>query len=434
MKKTVKLKMYEPAQIQKNAHRIAYEEEPFITLLAWGRQSGKSIYMKNDCFMYALNHPKSTVLFLSPIQDQSNKVMNELDAVFEEYRSTWELIIKKFDRKWNTFYFQNGSVLRFKSADSGDNLRGGTYDRVYLDEAAYMDLDFIQQVVFPFVTRTGGRLVMASTFKGKNWYWDWYNEGLDEGNWDRIKSMKATYRDLVEFPEVIDHVENNIRPNMSKASFAQEYLCEPVDGGTLFTDIEGCIREVTSEDVEGKRLFIGMDIGISQDYTVLTCVTEDNVIVDIDRFHYKDSNMTNDEFRKRIIDFVHKHYEWLHTGYFELNNNQFLYDELCDMDDKFMMKMLPMQVTPTSKPDMVNNLILLFDHGRIVIPNNEELKAEVKELVKELYDFKGRKDLTTGNIRFAGDKNRHDDSVMSLSHATWCCFEELDGGFIEFHR
>jgi hypothetical protein len=428
MKKSIEVKLYEPARIQRMFSRINWVDKPFISLAAWGRQSGKSVWMRMDAFAYCMNNKRKKVIWLSPIQAQSNLALEELFVMFESNRELWDHIVEKVDRRYPCIYFKNGSRLWFKSMDSGDNLRGGTYHRVYMDEAAYMKEEDIKTIVFPYVTRTKGRIVMVSTFKGRNWFWDWYLEGQDSDNKDRIISMKATYQDLTEFPEVIEHVENNIRPSMSKAEFAQEYLCNPTDSKSLFMDVEARVYtdELTTEDLECRR-FVGIDVGFSQDYTVLTCINEHGKVIDIDRFHYKDSNMSNDQFRERIYQFLRKHETWLDTAHFERNNNQFLYDELFDGDELFRRTTLDFLVTPTTKSAMINHLIMLFDRGQIQIPKD-------KTLIQELYDFRGKMDLNTGTIRFAGDKGKHDDMVMSLAHAAYARFETLDGGTIEWHR
>ena len=109
-----------------------------------------------------------------------------------------------------------------------------------------------------------------------------------------------------------------------------------------------------------------------------------------------------------------------------MNNNELLYDELCEMSEVFTTRMLDVVVTPSNKPKMIHHLVWLFEKGLISVPNHEWLIAE-------LYDFKGKQDSVTGNIRFSNDKGKHDDGVMSLAHACYCALEEMDGGVIEWH-
>ena len=192
----MQIKLYTPTEPQKDFHKLVHEDKPFISCIVAGRQTGKTYYMQNDCFMRALNNPKHRMFWVSPIQDQANKVMKDIEAMFSNHQEVWDKIIKRHDRKHNEIYLYNGSFIKFRSADAGDNLRGATLDFIYLDEAAYMKLDFINEVLLPMVTRTKGRVVMSSTFNGPNWYFDRYKDGQSKSNWEEIKSIKKTYLDL----------------------------------------------------------------------------------------------------------------------------------------------------------------------------------------------------------------------------------------------
>lgn len=416
------LKIYQPTPPQQDLLDIIHNDRPLVTLAAFGRQTGKTYSLQWDAFSRCMNIPRTKVLWVSPINDQCLKVMQGIEEHFEDYKDVWDGVVKKVDRKYNNIFFQNGSVLRLRAAESGDNLRGMTQDFIYIDEAAYMKLDFIQEVLMPMVTRTGGRVAMASTFNGRNWFWEWYQRGMKEDEWTSVKSIKRTFLDLKD--KDVHRTVMTIKKGMTEAQFAQEFLCRPVSASSLFSKVEDAVnRRVPSEK---RRLFIGVDIGISQDYTVLTCIDEDYSVVDIDRFHYRDDGMTHEELKERIIAFVEKQGEWLQAGHFEVNNNELLYDELCEMSEVFTTRMLDVVVTPSNKPKMIHHLVWLFEKGLISVPNHEWLIAE-------LYDFKGKQDSVTGNIRFSNDKGKHDDGVMSLAHACYCALEEMDGGVIEWH-
>lgn len=417
------LVIYEPTQPQRDLLKIIHEDRPIVSLAAFGRQTGKTYSMQWDAFSFCMNNKRSKVLWVSPINDQCLKVVLSIEEHFEDYQDVWGTIVKKVDRKYNNIFFHNGSVLRLRAAESGDNLRGMTQDMIYIDEAAFMKLSFIQEVLMPMITRTGGRVVMSSTFNGRNWYWEWFGRGQKEENWDSVKSILRTYKDLKDAD--VNRTVLALRKGMTEAQFAQEFLCRPVSASSLFSNIEESIQGEEFVLPKHKRLFIGVDIGISQDYTVLTCIDEDYNVVDIDRFHYRDEGLDHTELKERIIAFFDKHKEWLQSAHFEVNNNELLYDELCEMSSLFATKALDVVVSPSNKPKMINHLIWLFEKHLITIPDFEWLVAE-------LYDFSGKQDSVTGNIRFANDKGKHDDGVMSLAHATWCAFEEMDGGSIEW--
>jgi hypothetical protein len=415
----MQIKLYKPTEPQKDFNRLTNEDRPFISCLVAGRQTGKTFFMQNDCVMRALNNPKHRMFWVSPIQDQANKVMKDIEAMFSNHQELWNQIVKRYDRKANELYFYNGSFIKFRSADSGDNLRGATLDYIYLDEAAYMKLDFINEVLLPMVTRTNGRVCAASTFNGPNWFYEWYKDGQIEGNWQQIKSIKRTYLDLND--DNVAKTVLGIKKSMTKAQFDQEFLCRPVSANALFSNVEDAVVQWSVQNYE--RVYIGMDIGVAQDYTVLTAMTENYEVIDIDRFNYKEEGMDSDEFKERIKAFYLKHDERLTAAYFEVNNNDLLFDDLTD--DERLYKMIPIHTTAQSKPEMIRNLIKLFEDKVIKIPKNDDL-------IKELYDFKSKRNAITGNLQFSNTDGKHDDMVMSLAIAAYCTREEQDGGVTMF--
>lgn len=415
----MQIKLYNPTEPQKDFYRLIHEDKPFISVLVAGRQTGKTFFMQNDCVMRALNNEKHRMFWVSPIQDQANKVMKDIEAMFANHQDLWNKIIKRYDRKANELYFYNGSFIKFRSADSGDNLRGATLDYIYLDEAAYMKLDFINEVLLPMVTRTNGNVCAASTFNGPNWYYEWFKQGQMEENWEQMKSIKRTYLDLND--DAVSKTVLGIKKSMTKAQFDQEFLCRPVSSNALFSNVEDAVSDLRFANYE--RLYIGMDIGVAQDYTVLTAMTADYEVVDIDRFNYKEEGMDSDEFKDRIKSFYLKHDEKLNAAYFEVNNNDLLFDDLTD-DDR-LYKMIPFHTTSKTKPEMIRNLIKLFEDKTIKIPDD-------KDLIKELYDFKSKRNPITGNLQFSNTDGKHDDMVMSLAIAAYCAREEQDGGVTMF--
>ena len=416
----MKINLYNPSQPQKDFLKVIHNEKPFVTLIVAGRQTGKTFMMMNDAVMRGLNNPRTRMFWVSPIQDQANKVMKDIEAAFINHQDLFQQIVKRFDRKNNEMYFHNGSFVKFRSADSGDNLRGATLDFIYIDEAAFMKVDFINEVLLPMVTRTGGRVVMSSTFNGKNWYWDWYQRGLLKENAQDIISVKRTYLDLND-PDV-DKTVLGIKKNMTKAQFDQEFLCRPVSADALFSNIEDAVLKHPNTE-EYERVYMGMDIGVAQDYTVLTAMNERYEVIDIDRFHYKNDGLTSETFKQRIKDFYFKHDHKLAAAYFELNNNDLLFEEITDDDEVY--KIIPFQTTAQSKPEIIRNLIKLFEDKVIKIPDYDEL-------VKELYDFKSKRNPITGNLQFSNTEGKHDDMVMSLAICAYCAKEEQDGGVTMF--
>ena len=440
----MKIKLYKPSPPQEKAKYISDVVKPYITMLAWGRQTGKTFYMTMDMIDRALSGKRGDVImWVSPIMQQSTKVFLSIETMFADHQEVWESIMKRYDRKNNFIEFFNGVVVKFQSADQGDNLRGGTVTFTYVDECAFMDYNIIEQVLMPMHMRTGGRFLWGTTFNGKNWAWKMYQDGQKSKNKDYIVSYMATYKDLnddkvTEFCELIGK-------NMTKANYAQEFLCKPISPGAIFMNIQEAVRLKYPHKDSYEQIFVGMDIGVTSDFAVLTAINEKGEMIRPQvRFNMKEDDLSADEYKGVIKDFYKEvdadyikvvkdakkgskevnYGSRLVAANFEVNNKELLYDELFD---EGLEKLYPIALTGSNKADIVNNLVRQFEDKTLTISDDEGLE-------EELGAFESKSSPVTGKMTYGNNPKhaKHDDRVMSLAHAHWCRHEELDGGQTEF--
>jgi len=418
--KSVSIKLFEPTQPQIDALDIMYNKAPLFTVLAFGRQTGKTFLTILDAITYALNNEMVSILYVSPTYENNGRIMDLVDKVFIGNEHAKNLVFSKIKYKEQEYEFKNGSRIDMRSSEQGDSLRGRTQDRIYIDEAAFMKHSFIMKVLVPMVTRTNGKLVLTSTFNGRNWFYKMFQRGQDDANEKNVISLLRTYQDLDD-PDVNAVIEG-LRSEMPKEAFAQEVLCRPISKDTLFIDVETCIHEHDLKDNE--PVCIGIDIGISNDFTVVTVINTKNEVVEIDRFNMREDHLSHKEFKDRLMSLYYKYFDRLIAAYFEVNNQELLLEELED-EYKNSYKLIPFLTTPTNKPKMINMLIKLFEQGAIKIPDYDVL-------IEELYGFKSKKNIVTGKLQYTNIGVDHDDTVMSLAIAVWCVAEEVNCGIIEF--
>jgi hypothetical protein len=416
----MEIKLFTPNEPQSDALRIIYDDRPLITLLAFGRQTGKTYMMIMDAINYCLNNDGVDIAYISPTYSQNSNVMDKVDSLFYGKDDIKQMVFKSIKYKEQKYYFHNGSSIEFLSSEQGDSIRGRTKNRVYIDEVAFMKRSFVFKIVLPFVTQTGGQLVFGSTFNGRNWFYKLYKRGLDDANKKEVISLLRTYEDLND--EDVTKVVNALRETMTKEEFAQEVLCRPITKDTLFVDVESAFGEAKEENSD--QLFIGIDLGISNDFTVVTVMNKRFEVVEIDRFNMREDHLSSGAYKERLLRLYYKYFERLVAAYMEINNNELLYDELLD-NYKDTYKIFPFITTATNKPKIINLLIKLFEDGEIVIPKNEEL-------VSELYGFKSKRNEITGRLQYKNDGVDHDDMVMSLAITAHCVDEESNSGIIEF--
>lgn len=423
--KKVDLTLYHPTIVQREGLHIIHKLRPQISLFNWGRQTGKTYMIVYDAISYALNNPGSYILFVSPVFEQNDRILKQYGNQFDKRPDIRDLIFKQIRYKAQEYAFLNGSLIAFRSAESGDNLRGRTADRIYIDETAFIDEEVFNEILLPMTTRTAGQIIMSSTPNGRNWYYDLYEKGQDISNAKQIISITRTYLDL-NVPAVTKVVEG-FRKIMTKQQFNREVLAMFISDETLFLDVERCFEKKPPppyDEKKSKKLYIGIDIGITSDYTVVTVMDEDYKVIEIDRFNMRKDGLSNKEYKQRLLKLYYKYFENLVAAYMEVNNQELLYEELMD-DFRDTYKIMAFRTTPTNKPVIINRLIKVFEDLKITIPAN-------KELVKELYAFKAKRNQITGKLQYTSGSSIHDDMVMSLAICTECVTEEKDSGIIEF--
>lgn len=426
---TKKVKLYKPTPPQVDFHYIVNDPRVDMSYLVAGRQTGKTYFLIMDALMRGLSDKNgrgtakkgNEMFWVTPIGEQGVKVMNQIDALFIGRDELREQIFKRFDRKHNEIHFHNGGFLKFRSAEQGDNLRGATLDWIYVDEAAYVNEDFVNAVLLPMLTRTNGRITFASTYKGKNWFYKKAEAAMAGELGENIKGIKRTFLDLKD-PQVEHTVLNVLKPTMSLARFNQEFMCKPVDADALFSNIDDSLLEAKAEDAE--KIFIGIDVGIVNDYTVVVGFNEKGQMCYLDRFNYRDNGLNWSSLKKRIQRPFLKYRGKVRDAYFEINGNDALYDDLIYMDGMGML--IDFKTNAESKAKIIEQLVIAFERGEIkILPDNE--------LIVELEGFVSKTNKNTGKTQYMnGAGVDHDDMVMATAIGYDCFLFNTVGGVTEF--
>lgn len=84
--------------------------------------------------------------------------------------------------------WRNGHTTWFFSGDRPDNLRGDGLVLCIVDEAAHVSERLINEVLQPAMLDCGGTIVLVSTFRGRNFYYNWHAKGMTWPNDDDCKS------------------------------------------------------------------------------------------------------------------------------------------------------------------------------------------------------------------------------------------------------
>lgn len=179
-----------------------------------------------------------------------------------------------------------GGTVQVRSADNPDSLRGEGLDFVVVDECAYVAEAAWQEALRPALSDRLGRAMFISTPAGRNWFWRYYQRGLQGGDWASW-SFPTSDNPYIEPTEI-----EAARADLPDMVFRQEYLAEFLEHeGTVFRNIAACLAapETTPSEHLGHHIVAGVDLAKQSDFTAISIVCCDcHAEVARDRFNQID--------------------------------------------------------------------------------------------------------------------------------------------------
>ena len=122
------------------------------------RQVGKTLMIENIVLYFALNYNGTTNFIVSPTLNQSRKIYKHIKQAI----ASAGLIISS-NATTLEIGLINGSIIYFKSAEQGDNLRGYTATGIIcIDEAAYIP-DSVYYTILPWADVHKAPVLICST-------------------------------------------------------------------------------------------------------------------------------------------------------------------------------------------------------------------------------------------------------------------------------
>ncbi len=392
------IKLYKPHTLQKPVHRACNDKGTFFITVNAGRQSGKTALSEQQAIFWALAKSKVLVYWVSPTQSQVSKV----------YKQVLEMLIKtpviesyKGGMGDTEIVFTNGSSIKFRSAAQEDTLRGETIDYLIVDEGAFIKESVFNEILLPMLNVRGKKCLVISTPKGKNWFFRQYQRG--KAGDDSYASFKFTSMDNPYASKVVIDIA---RDNLPASLFSQEYEGAFLDSSAIFENVQELASVKTiSAPVSGGSYWMGVDIALKDDYTVITIIDNKDEVVYYNRFNH----VTAPVLKQRLMDDVKL---WKPKKILIEENNQGL-PIIHDLKHEHKItNIVGFKTTSTSKQTIVNNLINAFSSKKIRVPNDDIYKSELETFTMTISP--------TGQPKFAAANGFHDDIPMSLAIA-WEC-------------
>jgi hypothetical protein len=174
----IKIKTNPLHQWQLDVIRL-YDEHPkdSIITIKSPRQRGKTYLLTILALREAINNSNRNVVIICPSYNIARKQYRDFTKAIKKLPN-----VLTMNKSYLEIEFCNFSIIKFKSAESGDNLRGETADLLIFDEGSFIDLETALEC-FNFCNTTHGNIVIASTptFRDENnLFYKYYKAGLDK--------------------------------------------------------------------------------------------------------------------------------------------------------------------------------------------------------------------------------------------------------------
>ena len=290
-----------------------------------------------------------------------------------------------------------GGFVAVRSADNPDSLRGEGLDFVVMDECAFMRKEAWTEAIRPALSDRLGKALFISTPKGRNWFWENYQRGINgEEGWQSW-TFPTVNNPYIEASEI-----EAAKRDLPELIFRQEYLAEFVDdSGGVFRRVQEAAVLQPSEPQAGRQYVAGVDVASSIDFTVVSVLdAESKEMVYMDRFNRVDYPVLIDR-----LESVYQRYN-LTSMVVEANSiGRPVIDELVSRG----LAIIAFTTTSATKQSIIQGLQASFENAQIKIVNNPVL-------VGELLSFESKRN-PSGGFSYSAPAGMHDDCVMSLAFA-----------------
>lgn len=391
---------------------ILADPHPYIVLTC-GRRFGKdhiaAIRVISHSFSYSSPRGNKLYAWLNPVYNPQGK---ESFRVFLQFAQSANLVKHVINTPPMEVHLVNGDRITFFSADQPDNLRGGQYDGIIVNEAGFMhNLEelWAGPIAAMLLDRSGWAYIMG-TPNGKNAFHKFYLRGLTEttqhGKPNQWKSFRfPTYANPFIKKESIDQFRDDLPEDL----FKQEYLAEFLDsGGTVFKGLSA--MRLRSQGLsllpqaDGCR--VGADLGRYRDWTVLTALSPDHKVVGFDRF----KDLTWDMVEQRIVSFMARYRGRLIIDVSNQGEG---------VAERIAARGIPTEMVKYNnrvKAQQVTNLQLLIEQGVMFVPPPSygvDPSHDISTMWIELESY-GYEITPSGNFRYTAPLGKTDDAVTSL--------------------
>ena len=210
--RTIRRAVYEPRPGQLLIHDALKR----FNVLVCHRRFGKTVLAINQLLESATmcTLPQPRFLYVAPERTQAKDVAWEFA---KHYGAPYMMGEPNISELWIPLY--NGARLFIKGASDPDKLRGPYYDGIVLDEYAQMASRTWTEVLGPALADRKGWAIFIGTPKGRNAFYNLYNDALKNPEW-YATLIKASESGVLEAAELA-----RWKGAMTPDEYEQEFEC-----------------------------------------------------------------------------------------------------------------------------------------------------------------------------------------------------------------
>ena len=374
------------------------------------RQRGKSFVCQSVLIWYALGLPKTVSAIIEPTNAQARRIFRSIK------NALWNCgVIKKANETFLEIEFINDSRIMFKSAESGDSLRGFSISGVLvLDEAAFVKQDILE-LILPWLNVHNAPMLLVSTPKIRDGvFYNYYKEGL-EGN-GKVVSIDWNEWDTSELisPEMVEQYRKILTANQFKSEILGEWLD---DDGMVFSYLRE--NTITEANVDGGgKIACGIDFGSGNggDFTAISMFSDNGEMCFLDYFN----DLSTFQQVERLANDLEKFGARIKSINAENNSignamTDLLVKELNKRGDRVLASKINRWITTNaSKARLVSQMQVALEQGKTKFLDD-------KMLLGQFTAYEAEYNPKTQTVSYNGAYGTHDDLVISTMLA-WDAF------------
>ena len=235
-------------------------------MVTCGRRYGKTTTARNALLNTAAEYPRRESAYVG----KTYRLAFKQYTAFLRNRDMRHLIRRPRLQPVPHIEWRNGHLTWFYSADRPDNLRGDGLMKCIIDEAAYCPQRLVDEILMPSLADNRGELMLMSTFRGQNFYYNWHQSGLKWPNDQDCKSWLYPTSAGIKFQgEEGRTYLDKLKKRYTRAVWLQEFECEAsANQNAAFTSdaINKCIGGTAlSMPQPGKGYLAAYDTGKAHD-------------------------------------------------------------------------------------------------------------------------------------------------------------------------